>query len=150
MGLPNELEHDLKQAVRGEVRFDVYSRALYSTDASIYRMEPLGVVIPRDRDDAIAALEIARRHRVPIVPRGAGTGLAGQAIGRGVILDFSKYMNRVLEVNAEERRVRVEPGVVLDELNQHLRPSGLFFPPDPATASRCNVEIGRASCRERV
>ena len=86
----------------------------------------------------IATVEIARRHRVPLIPRGAGTGLAGQAIGRGLILDFSNYMNRVIEVNPEERRVRVEPGVVLDELNQRLKPHGLFFPPDPATAKAAN------------
>ncbi len=135
----DELEFELKKALRGEVRFDAYSRILYSTDASIFQIEPIGVVIPRDRDDAIAAMEIAARHRVPILPRGGGTSLAGQAIGRAVVLDFSKYMNRVLDVNVDERRVRVEPGVVLDELNRSLRPHGLFFPPDPATASRCNI-----------
>jgi len=130
-----ELEQELLKTVRGEVRFDAFSRILYSTDASIYQLEPLGVVIPRDRDDVMAALNAARRYRVPIVPRGAGTGLAGQAIGRGLVLDFSKYMNRVLAVNAEERRARVEPGVVLDELNQQLRPTGLFFPPPPTAAT---------------
>ncbi|OFV96250.1 MAG: hypothetical protein A3H28_10245 [Acidobacteria bacterium RIFCSPLOWO2_02_FULL_61_28] len=151
MGSANELEFELKKKIRGEARFDAYSRVLYSTDASIYRIEPLGVVIPRDRDDVMAAMEIARRHRVPIIARGAGTGLAGQSIGRGLILDFSKYMNRVLEVNPEERRVRVEPGIVLDELNQRLKPHGLFFPPDPATASRCNIGgmIGNNSCGAR-
>ncbi|MBI4465761.1 MAG: FAD-binding protein [Acidobacteria bacterium] len=133
------LESDLKKAVRGEVRFDAYSRILYSTDASLYQIEPLGVVIPRDREDVIAAMEVARRHQVPILPRGAGTSLAGQAVGRAVIFDFSKYMNRVLEINAEQRRVRVQPGVVLDELNKQLQPHGLLFPPDPATANRCNI-----------
>ncbi len=148
MARTTDLESDLKKAIRGEARFDAYSRVLYSTDASIYRIEPLGVVLPRDRDDVMAALDVARRHRVPIIPRGAGTGLAGQAIGRGLILDFSKHMNRVLEVNPEARRVRVQPGVVLDELNQHLKPHGLFFPPDPATATRCNIGgmIGNNSC----
>ena len=134
-----QLERELKASLRGEVRFDVYSRTLYSTDASIFQIEPIGVVIPRDAEDAARAMEIARKRGVPILPRGGGTSLAGQAIGHAVVLDFSKYMNRVLEVDAERRRVRVEPGVVLDELNRALRPQGLFFPPDPATASRCNV-----------
>ena len=148
MAQVSELESDLKKVIRGEARFDAYSRVLYSTDASIYRIEPLGVVLPRDRDDVIAALDVARRHRVPIIPRGAGTGLAGQAIGHGLIFDFSKYMNRILEVNPEARRVRVQPGIVLDELNQNLKPHGLFFPPDPATATRCNIGgmIGNNSC----
>ncbi|OFW11270.1 MAG: hypothetical protein A3G20_08415 [Acidobacteria bacterium RIFCSPLOWO2_12_FULL_59_11] len=148
---PHELELDLRKAVRGEVRFDAYSRILYSTDASIYQIEPIGVVIPRDREDVLAAMEVARQHRVPILPRGGGTSLAGQAIGRAVILDFSKYVNRVLAVNVEERRARVEPGVVLEELNQQLQPHGLFFPPDPATANRCNIGgmIGNNACGAR-
>ena len=143
-----ELELDLKKEIRGEARFDQYSRVLYSTDASIYRIEPLGVVLPREHDDVVAALDVARRHRVPIIPRGAGTGLAGQALGRGLVFDFSRYMNRIIHVDPEKRRVRVQPGVVLEELNQHLKPHGLFFPPDPATATRCNIGgmIGNNSC----
>ncbi|MBI4443477.1 MAG: FAD-binding protein, partial [Acidobacteria bacterium] len=139
MTASTELESDLQKVVRGEVRFDDYSRMLYSTDASIYQIEPLGVVIPRDIEDVVAAMELARRHHVPVLPRGGGTSLAGQAVGRALVFDFSKYMNRVLDVNAEERRVRVQPGVVLDELNRRLQPLGLLFPPDPATASRCNI-----------
>ena len=96
-------------------------------------------MIPRDREDVVAAMEVTRRHQVPVLPRGGGTSLAGQAIGRAVIFDFSKYMNRVLDWNVEERRVRVQPGVVLEELNQQLQPHGLFFPPDPASANRCNI-----------
>ena len=151
MNSGSELELDLRKAVRGEVRFDAYSRILYSTDASIYQIEPIGVVIPRDREDVLAAMEVARQHRVPILPRGGGTSLAGQAIGRAIIVDFSKYMNRVLNVNAEELRARVEPGVVLEELNQQLQPHGLFFPPDPATANRCNIGgmIGNNACGAR-
>lgn len=133
------LESDLNKVVRGEVRFDAYSRALYSTDASIFQIEPIGVVIPRDRDDVIAAMQVTAQHHAPVLPRGGGTSLAGQAIGRAVVFDFSKYMNRVLDVNVAERRVRLEPGVVLEELNRELRPHGLFFPPDPATATRCNI-----------
>ena len=147
----NDLEHELKKSTRGEVRFDAYSRILYSTDASIYQIEPLGVVIPRGIEDVLAVMEISRRHQVPVLPRGAGTSLAGQAIGQAIVMDFSKYMNRVHEVNAEARSVRVEPGVVLDELNKQLRPTGLFFPPDPATASRCNIGgmIGNNACGSR-
>src|ERR1700693_5653441 len=132
------LESDLKKRVQGEVRFDTYSRILYSTDASIFQIEPIGVVIPRDRDDVIAAMEVTRRHQVPVLPRGGGTSLAGQSVGKAVLIDFSKYMNRVLDVNVEEKRVRLQPGVVLEDLNRQLRPHGLFFPPDPATATRCN------------
>ena len=146
-----DLEYELRKSVRGEVRFDAYSRILYSTDASIYQIEPIGVVIPRGIDDVLAVMEISRRHQAPVLPRGAGTSLAGQAIGQAIVMDFSKYMNRIHEVNAEARSVRVEPGVVLDELNQQLRPTGLFFPPDPATASRCNIGgmIGNNACGSR-
>src|ERR1035437_6141975 len=110
-----ELESDLKKALRGEVRFDAYSRTLYSTDASIFQIEPIGVVIPRDAEDAARAMEITNERGVPILPRGGGTSLAGQAIGRAVVFDFSKYMNRVLEVDAERRPVLAQPRVVLDE-----------------------------------
>src|SRR4051794_10645061 len=93
----SELESELKQAIGGEVRFDAYARALYSTDASIFQIEPIGVVIPRDSDDVAATLEITARHHAPVLPRGGGTSLAGQAVGRAVVIDFSKYMNRVLD-----------------------------------------------------
>ena len=143
-----QLEHELKQSVSGEVRFDPYSRAMYSTDASIYQIEPLGVVIPRSREDVIAAVELAHRYGVPILPRGGGTSLAGQTVGRAIILDMSKYMNKVLEVNTEEQWARVQPGIVLEELNHQVRDTGLFFTPDPATANRSNVggAIGNNSC----
>ncbi len=143
-----QLEHELKQSVSGEVRFDPYSRAMYSTDASIYQIEPLGVVIPRSRDDVIAAVELAHRYGVPILPRGGGTSLAGQTVGRAIVLDMSKYMNKVLEVNTEEQWARVQPGIVLEELNHQVRDTGLFFTPDPATANRSNVggAIGNNSC----
>ena len=143
-----QLEQDLRKTVSGEVRFDPYSRALYSTDASIYQIEPLGVVIPRNKEDVIATVEMAHRYGVPILPRGGGTGLAGQTVGRAIVIDMSKYMNHLLEINAEEHWVRVQPGIVLDELNQMLRDTGLFFTPDPATSNRSNVggAIGNNSC----
>lgn len=129
----------LRPRVRGEVRFDPYSRVLYATDASPYQILPLGVVIPRDEADVLATVELAARYQVPILPRGAGTSLSGQAVGRAVVIDFSKHLNRVLEINPEERWVRAQPGAVLDLLNQECRPLGLQFAPDPATASRCTL-----------
>ncbi|MCI0370377.1 MAG: anaerobic glycerol-3-phosphate dehydrogenase subunit C [candidate division NC10 bacterium] len=133
------LIRELQERVAGEVRFDAMTKVLYSTDASIYEIEPLGVVIPREKDDVIATIQIAGRHGVPVLPRGAGTSLAGQACGRAIHLDMSKYLNGILEVNPEERWARIEPGVVLDELNAHLRPFGLMFPPDVATSNRANI-----------
>ena len=133
------LRHELAAAVDGEVRFDRVSRALYSTDASVYQIEPLGVVIPRSAEAVIRAVEVAARHGVPITPRGGGTSQAGQSIGAGLVLDTSKHLNRVIEINADERWARVEPGVVLDELNAALRPFNLRFAPDVSSASRATV-----------
>jgi FAD/FMN-containing dehydrogenase/Fe-S oxidoreductase len=133
------LQRELEQQLQGEVRFDRITRGLYSTDASVYQIEPLGVVIPRSWDDVIRVVDIARRHGVSITARGGGTSQAGQAIGAGLQLDTSKYFNRLLEVNVAERWARVEPGIVLDELNASLRPHGLRFAPDISTASRATV-----------
>jgi FAD/FMN-containing dehydrogenase/Fe-S oxidoreductase len=134
-----DLAAELGRATKGEVRFDPYSRALYSTDASSYQIEPLGVVIPRTRDDVQATMEIAARHKVPVLARGGGSSLAGQAIGAAVVVDFSKYMRRIVEVNAEEGWVRAEPGVVCDALNAALTRHGLMFGPDPASSNRATV-----------
>src|SRR5687768_16949852 len=133
------LQRELEAAIDGEVRFDRISRALYSTDASVYQIEPLGVVIPRSHEAVIRAVEIAARHGVPITPRGGGTSQAGQSIGAGLVLDTSKHLNRILEINPDERWARVEPGVVLDELNAVLRPHQLRFAPDVSSASRATV-----------
>jgi FAD/FMN-containing dehydrogenase/Fe-S oxidoreductase len=133
------LERELKAAIAGEVRFDRVSRALYSTDASVYQIEPLGVVIPRTREDVVATVQLAATHGVSITARGGGSSQAGQAIGAGLVLDTSKYLNRVLELNPAARRARVEPGVVLDDLNAHLRPHGLRFAPDLSSASRATI-----------
>jgi FAD/FMN-containing dehydrogenase/Fe-S oxidoreductase len=133
------LERDLTAAIEGEVRFDRLSRALYATDASVYQIEPAGVVVPRTRADVVATVQIAAHHRTSITARGGGTSQAGQAIGAGLVLDTSKHLNRILEVNPEERWARVEPGVVLDTLNAHLRPHGLRFAPDLSSASRATV-----------
>jgi FAD/FMN-containing dehydrogenase len=133
------LRLDLERHISGEVRFDTVSRALYSTDASVYQIEPLGVIVPRNRDDVVRAVEIAGRHQVSITARGGGTSQAGQAIGSGLQLDTSKYLNRILELNVAERWAWVEPGVVLDELNAQLKPHGLRFAPDISTASRATI-----------
>jgi FAD/FMN-containing dehydrogenase/Fe-S oxidoreductase len=133
------LEEALKHAVQGEVRFDKVSRALYSTDASVYQIEPVGVVVPKSREDVLRVLAICRDQRCPVTMRGGGTSQAGQAIGEGLQVDCSKYFNRILELNTEERWVRVEPGIVLDELNAALKPHGLRFAPDISTASRATV-----------
>ena len=135
----SDLRTDLQARLAGEVRFDAVSRALYSTDASVYQIEPTGVAIVRSREDVLAALECARAHGCPITARGGGTSQAGQAIGSGLQIDTSKYFNRVLEVNVEERWARVEPGIVLDELNARLAPHRLRFAPDISTASRATI-----------
>ncbi len=135
----NDLQHALRRVVRGSVRFDQASRLLYSTDASMYQVEPIGVVTPLDADDVRAAVEVAREHEVALLPRGGGTSLTGQAVNRALVVDFTQHMNRVLEVNAEERWARVEPGVVQDELNHHVRPMGLLFGPDTSTSNRATI-----------
>lgn len=133
------LEAALAREIEGEVRFDPVTRALYSTDASAYQLHPAGVIIVRSREDIERSVRLARTHGVTITMRGGGTSQAGQAIGEGLILDTSKYFNRILEVNAAERWVRVEPGIVLDELNAALKPHNLRFAPDISTASRATV-----------
>ncbi|MSQ22216.1 MAG: FAD-binding oxidoreductase [Dehalococcoidia bacterium] len=142
------LESELRNRISGEVRFDAYSRAMYSTDASIYQMEPVGVVIPRDADDVAAAISTCAKAGVAVLSRGGGTSLAGQTVNHAVVLDFSKYMRNVLDVNQEEWWVSAQPGITLDELNHHLRPHGLHFTPDPTTSSRATVggAIGNNSC----
>ncbi|HVQ42730.1 MAG TPA: FAD-binding oxidoreductase, partial [Vicinamibacterales bacterium] len=132
------LERDL-QGLDGEVRFDAVSRALYSTDASVYQIQPAGVVIPKSREDLRRVVVACRKHGCSITMRGGGTSQAGQAIGAGVVVDTSKYFNRVLEVNARERWARIEPGIVLDDLNAAMAPHKLRFAPDISSASRATV-----------
>lgn len=133
------LERELKAEVAGEVRFDKVSRALYSTDASVYRIEPLAVVVPKTREDLIRVVRICGRFRCPLTLRGGGTSQGGQAIGEGIVVDTSKYYNQILELNVAEQWVRVQPGMVLDDLNAHLKAHGLRFAPDISTASRATV-----------
>ena len=133
------LERALRTAIAGEVRFDRVSRALYSTDASVYQLEPLGVVVARHRDDIIATVRLCHEFRCPLTLRGGGTSQAGQTVGSGIILDTSKYVNRLLDVDVDRRIARVEPGIVLDELNAQLKPHNLRFAPDISTASRATL-----------
>ena len=133
-----ELMHDLRAAIP-DVRFDRMSRLLYSTDASIYQMMPIGVAFPRNSDDVRAAVEIAARHNIPLLPRGSGSSLAGQAVGHALILDFTRYMNQVLEIDPAAKTVRAQPGITLGRLNQSLQAHGLMYGPDPASADRATV-----------
>jgi FAD/FMN-containing dehydrogenase/Fe-S oxidoreductase len=144
----DSLAEALDGAIRGEVRFDDGSRGLYATDASNYRQVPIGVVIPRDADDVVAALAVCRRFGAPVLARGGGTSLAGQCCNAGVVFDFSKYMNRVLEIDPERRIARVQPGVILDVLRQEAERHHLTFAPDPSTHSHCTLGgmIGNNSC----
>ncbi|HEU4345587.1 MAG TPA: FAD-linked oxidase C-terminal domain-containing protein [Candidatus Binatia bacterium] len=134
-----EIAAELKKRVDGDLHFDRTSRLLYSTDASMYQIEPIGVVVPRHKGDVQAVIEVANKLSVPVLPRGGGTSLAGQAVGRAVVLDFSKYMRNVLEVNREELWCRVQPGLVQDELNAHVRSMGLQFGPDTSTSNRATI-----------
>ncbi len=126
----------LSQRVQGELRHDRVSRQLYSTDASIFQVMPYGVLIPQVEADVHAAVELAAAHGVPLLPRAAGSSLAGQAVNQALVIDFTRHLNQILELNVEERWVWVQPGIVLDELNAYLRPYGLQFGPDPASSNR--------------
>ena len=143
-----ELEQELKRTVGGDVRFDRGSRALYATDASNYRQVPIGLVIPRNEADVIAAVAACRKFGAPILPRGAGTSLAGQCCNVAVVLDFTKYMDAILELDAERKFARVQPGVVLDTLRNRAEAHQLTFAPDPSTHNRCTIGgmIGNNSC----
>ena len=125
----------LDSIISGDVLTDDVSRAVYASAACIYRIEPLGVVLPKDVQDVVETVRHCREHHLPIIPRGGGSGLAGQAVGAGVILDFTRYMDGVLEMNKQARRVVVQPGITLGKLNERLRPLGLYFPPDPSSGN---------------
>src|SRR5512145_2863689 len=147
----HRLAERLRKALKGEVLFDAFSRGRYSTDASHYQIEPVGVVVPKSDDDVRAALEIAREEGVPLLPRGGGTSQSGQTVGRALVLDFSKHQKRIVALDTEARTCIVEPGIVLDDLNRQLRASGLWFPVDVSTASRATIGgmAGNNSCGTR-
>jgi FAD/FMN-containing dehydrogenase/Fe-S oxidoreductase len=134
-----DLEAQLRHEVEGDVFFDSFSRGRYSTDASIYQIEPIGVVCPASRSDAERALSIAAERKIPLLPRGAGTSQCGQAVGRALVVDSSRYLDNVLEIDSDGATAWVEPGVVLDQLNATLRPLGLWFPVDVSTSAQATI-----------
>ncbi len=139
MSLNPDFIDELRKHFTGDIRLDPGSRVLYSTDASIYEIEPLGIVLPRTQDDLLFAVELAAKYRIPILPRGSGSSLAGQAIGEALILDCSRWLDQIVEVNADAKTATVEPGVVLSTLNRAAAKYGLQFGPDPASAERATM-----------
>jgi len=134
-----ELVQELKKVLGGEVRFDLLTRNLYSTDASDFQKIPVGVVIPRNTDDVCATIELANKYNIPIIPRGGGSSLSGQTVGTGLVIDHSKYLNRIINLNIEEKWVEAETGVVLDYLNTHLSKNGLMVGPDPSSSAVATI-----------
>ena len=143
-----KLEAALKKAIKGEVRFDKGTKALYATDGSNYRQIPIGVVLPKTKNDIINIVEICRQHHAPLLSRGGGTSLAGQCCNVAVVMDMSKYYNKVLDVNKEKKLVTVQPGIVLDEMKKSTEKIDLTFGPDPATHNHCAIGgmLGNNSC----
>ena len=146
-----ELAERLRRDTQGEVLFDAASRGRYATDASIYQIMPLGVFVPRTEDDVASALAIARELGVPLLPRGGGTSQCGQTTGAALVIDFSKHLRGVMQVDAEARTAEVEPGLVLDHLNAQLKPHGLWYPVDVSTSAQATLGgmAGNNSCGSR-
>ena len=144
----NEALQQLADTLEGEFFFDDTTRILYATDASAYREMPMAVAIPRSENDIKKLIAFAREHKTSLIPRTAGTSLAGQVVGNGIIVDVSKYFTRIVELNKEEHWIRVQPGVIRDELNLYLKPHGLFFGPETSTANRAMMGgmVGNNSC----
>jgi FAD/FMN-containing dehydrogenase/Fe-S oxidoreductase len=147
----SELAESLSRSTGGEVLFDKFSRGRYSTDASIYQIEPVGVFIPRSEEDVVQALELARAARVPVLARGGGTSQCGQTVGAALVIDNSKYLNQVIDFDRDAMTVTVQPGIVLDHLNAWLKPHGVWFPVDVSTAAQCTIGgmAGNNSCGSR-
>ncbi len=147
----SDLEQALRRTIKGDVLFDRASRGRYSTDASIYQIEPTGIVIPRDETDLALALDVARDAKAAILPRGAGTSQCGQTVGQALVVDFSRYMNKVVGFDKDKAEVHVQPGVVLDQLNAWLKPHGLWYPVDVSTSAQCTLGgmAGNNSCGSR-
>ncbi|MFQ5809955.1 MAG: FAD-binding oxidoreductase, partial [Armatimonadota bacterium] len=132
-----ETAAELRDLLGGDVLFDDFSRAIYSTAACIYRIRPLGVVAPRDADDAARLVAYAADKGIPLTARGGGSGLSGQTVGAGIIVDFARHMNRIVSLDPVGQTVRAQPGIFLTRLNKALAEHGLFFPPDPSSADFC-------------
>ncbi len=137
--MDRSLERALAQRIKGEVHTDRLHRLLFACDASLYAVEPLGVVYPKDREDVVAIVRFAAQHQIPLTPRAAGTSLSGQSVGPGLVVDVSRFMGDLLEIDLERGQARLQPGVILDDLNRALAPHGLFFGPDTSTANRCMI-----------
>ena len=136
---PTSFEARLRRELRGDVLFDAFSRGRYSTDASIYQIDPVGVVVPRTADDALTALTLAAEAGVPLLPRGAGTSQCGQTVGAALVIDNSQYLNRLLELDLEGGTAWVEPGIVLDDLNAQLKRHGVWYPVDVSTSAQATI-----------
>src|SRR6266404_7740778 len=149
-GFPR-LEQRLRSNMTGDVFFDAFNRGRYATDASFYQMIPSGVVIPRNMKKALRAVSIARDEGVIVTPRGGGRSQCGQTVNKGLVIDVSKHLNRIISLDVENRICVVEPGIVLDDLNRQLKPHGLWFPVDVSTASRATIGgmAGNNSCGGR-
>ena len=147
-GIVPELERRLKTELSGDVHFDPFTRGRYATDASHYQMMPVGVVAPRSIAEAQHALTLARKEGVSVLPRGGGTSQAGQTVNASLIIDCSKYLDRMVRLDIVGRRCTVEPVIVLDDLNRRLKPHGLWFPVDISTSSRATIGgmVGNNSC----
>ena len=141
----------LRAHVEGEVLFDRFSRGRYATDASIYQLDPIGIVVPRNEEAAHTAIQIAAEYGVPVLPRGAGTSQCGQTVGVALVIDCSKYLDKIIDVDIEGGTVTVQPGVVLDRLNTVLRPNGRWFPVDVSTSAQATIGgmAGNNSCGAR-
>ncbi|MBU2090072.1 MAG: FAD-binding oxidoreductase, partial [Alphaproteobacteria bacterium] len=141
----------LRREIEGDVLFDSFSRGRYSTDASIYQIEPLGVVVPHSEADVLRALDIARAEGIPVLPRGGGTSQCGQTVNEALVIDHSRFLNDVISVDPEARTAWVHPGITLDKLNKQLKGTGLFFPVDISTGSRATIGgmAGNNSCGSR-
>nr|WP_297788669.1 FAD-binding and (Fe-S)-binding domain-containing protein [uncultured Allomuricauda sp.] len=137
--MDKNLLKDLSQALKGELLFDNLSKAIYATDASVYRKLPTAVAYPKNADDLKILLDFANAHTIGLIPRTAGTSLAGQCVGEGIVVDVSRYFTKIISLDKDKKQVTVEPGVVRDELNQYLKPFGLFFGPNTSTSNRCMI-----------
>ncbi len=148
INLSLDINNEIKKSILGDVKSDSYSKWMYSTDASIYQMEPLGIALPKNAEDVAEIIRICSESKTIFLPRGGGTSLAGQTVNHGIVIDFTKYMNKVLTVNPEERWAIVQPGITIDEFNAHLKPYGLYYTPDPTTKSRATIggSLGNNSC----
>jgi FAD/FMN-containing dehydrogenase len=146
--ISNQQVEELKSLIRGEVLTDQLSIIAYSTDASVYSEEPAAVVIPTDVEDIKKIVGFASKYKIPLIPRAGGTSLAGQVVGSGVVVDVSKNLTQIIELNTDEKWVRVQTGVIPDELNRYLKPHGLFFGPETSTANRCTLGgmVGNNAC----